>query len=53
MQDIRLQVHVNNTIPMELSDLTSSLAALNNQYVAYIRRHRDGNISGAAKLYVK
>jgi hypothetical protein len=53
MQDIRLQVRVNNTMPMELSDLTSSLTALNNQYVAYIRRHRDGNIGGEAKLYVK
>lgn len=39
MQDIRLHIHIEDTQPMELLDLTSSLVALNNQYVAYLKKH--------------
>ena len=49
MQDIRLHIHIEDTQPMELLDLTSSLVALNNQYVAYLKKHPETylvNISG-------
>ena len=53
MQDIRLHIHIEDTQPMELLDLTSSLVALNNQYVAYLKKHPEQNINSDAKLYVK
>lgn len=53
MQDIRLHIHIEDTQPMELLDLTGSLVALNNQYVAYLKRHPEQNINSDAKLYIK
>lgn len=53
MQDIRLHIHIEDTQPMELLDLTGSLVALNNQYVAYLKKHPEQNINSDAKLYVK
>ena len=53
IQDIRLHVHIEDTKPMELLDLTNSLVSLNNQYVAYLKRHLNQNMNSDAKLYVK
>lgn len=53
IQDIRLHIHIENTEPMELMNLTSSLVSLNNQYVSYVRRHSSQNISSSSKLYIK
>lgn len=53
MEDIRLHIHIKDTQPMELLDLTGSLVALNSQYVSYLKRHAGDNIRSEAKLYVK
>lgn len=53
MEDIRLHIHIEDTKPMELLDLTSSLVSLNNQYVTYLKKHLEQNIRSEAKLYVK
>lgn len=53
MQDIRLQIHIDNTIPIKLSDLNNALSALNNQYAAYVKPHSDKNICGTTCLYIK
>ena len=53
MQDIRLQVCIENTSPIELLDLTSSLVSLNNQYASYVKRNTVDNVSSNAKLYIK
>lgn len=52
-EDIRLHIHIEDTQPMELLDLTGSLVALNNQYVSYLKKHKGNNIKSEAKLYVK
>lgn len=52
-EDIRLHVHIEDTQPMELLDLTGSLVALNNQYVSYLKKHKGDNVKSEAKLYVK
>lgn len=53
MQDIRLQIHIDNTLPIQLSDLNNALSALNSQYTSYVKRHREKNISSTTRLYVK
>jgi len=53
MQDIRLRIHIQNTKPIELLDLTSSLVSLNNQYVSYVKRNTADNVSSNAKLYIQ
>ena len=53
MQDVRLHIHIEDTKPMELLDLTGSLVSLNNQYVSYLKKHPEQNINSEAKLYVK
>jgi len=53
MQDIRLQICIENTEPIELLDLTSSLISLNNQYVSYVKKNTVDNVSSNAKLYIK
>ncbi len=52
-QDIKLLVEIKNTAPIELSDLTSSLAALNSQYSLYVKQHLEQNICNDTRLYVK
>ena len=44
---------IENTEPIELLDLTSSLVSLNNQYVSYVKRNAVDNVSSNAKLYIK
>lgn len=53
VQDIRLHIHIEDTQPMELLDLTGALASLNNLYVSYLKRHPGQNVRSDAKLYIK
>lgn len=53
MEDVRLHIHIENTEPIELLDLTSSLVSLSNQYTSYLKKPSTQNISSDAKLYVK
>lgn len=51
--DNRIRFEILNRLPMELGDLTASLAAFGEEYYRYVQRHPELMCDPRAKLYIR